>query len=64
VSLLVALAVGCVALLASFLSAVAGFGGAVVLLPVLVWWRTSGGPLAMVSTTWSSAGTSSRPMPI
>lgn len=35
--LLVLLAVGVAALLASFLAAVAGFGGAVVLLPVLVW---------------------------
>jgi uncharacterized membrane protein YfcA len=35
--LLVVLAVGVAALLASFLAAVAGFGGAVVLLPVLVW---------------------------
>jgi uncharacterized membrane protein YfcA len=34
---LVLLAVGVAALLASFLAAVAGFGGAVVFLPVLVW---------------------------
>jgi uncharacterized membrane protein YfcA len=33
----VLLAVGVAALLASFLAATAGFGGAVVLLPVLVW---------------------------